>query len=429
MNIKKHSQWYMRNFTKALLPTLCIMGMTPQYALALPSYARQTGDDCGACHVGSYGPQLTPHGIRFKLEGYTDSDGNPGKVPLSGMVIGTFTHTRKALDSAPEHFSTNNNTSLQEASLFLAGKLAEHLGSFVQATYSDIDRHLVFDNMDVRYAKSLQLWGADTILGVSVNNLPTLQDPFNTLSAWGFPFTSSGLAPSPAASSLLSGGFDHQALGMTVYGLWDKSWYAEIGGYRTLPSRIQIDLSVGTRDSDRIHGLAPYGRFTYFKDLRRQSYSVGLVGFAADVEPGGIGGVTDKYRDIGVDGSYQFLGDRLHIISLAGSFLHESQTWDASNPDDPKGHLNQLDLTASYYYDRSYGISMKEFNISSSRGDSSQGSILQADWTPFGKENSWGAPWANLRLGLQYTMYNKFDGTSDQASDNDTLMAFAWTAF
>jgi hypothetical protein len=59
----------------------------------------------------------------------------------------------------------------------------------------------------------------------------------------------------------------------------------------------------------------------------------------------------------------------------------------------------------------------------------SAGYILQADWTPFCKEASWGEPWANVRLGLQYTMYNKFDGTSDQAGDNDTTYLFAWFAF
>ena len=40
-----------------------------------------------------------------------------------------------------------------------------------------------------------------------------------------------------------------------------------------------------------------------------------------------------------------------------------------------------------------------------------RGYMLQADWTPWGKESSWGQPWANLRLGLQYTGYRKFTFT------------------
>ena len=31
-------------------------------ARAIPSFAQQTGEACTACHVGAYGPQLTPLG-------------------------------------------------------------------------------------------------------------------------------------------------------------------------------------------------------------------------------------------------------------------------------------------------------------------------------------------------------------------------------
>src|SRR5580704_5005822 len=44
-------------------------------AYALPSFARQTGQRCAACHVGGNWPQLTPWGRFFKLAGYT-----PGKA-------------------------------------------------------------------------------------------------------------------------------------------------------------------------------------------------------------------------------------------------------------------------------------------------------------------------------------------------------------
>jgi hypothetical protein len=40
-------------------------------ANALPSFASQTGQPCTACHIGGYGPQLTPLGRAFKIGGYT----------------------------------------------------------------------------------------------------------------------------------------------------------------------------------------------------------------------------------------------------------------------------------------------------------------------------------------------------------------------
>ena len=61
-------------------------------AFAVPSYSRQTGEPCTSCHVGAYGPQLTPHGRAFKLGGYSD-----GKtvVPLSATAVASWTHTAK----------------------------------------------------------------------------------------------------------------------------------------------------------------------------------------------------------------------------------------------------------------------------------------------------------------------------------------------
>jgi hypothetical protein len=67
-----------------------------------------------------------------------------------------------------------------------------------------------------------------------------------------------------------------------------------------------------------------------------------------------------------------------------------------------------------------------------------RGFIYQIDWTPWGKESSWNAPWANLRVGLQYVAYKRFityDEEADIATaldkpgDRNTLSLFAWTSF
>ena len=64
------------------------------------------------------------------------------------------------------------------------------------------------------------------------------------------------------------------------------------------------------------------------------------------------------------------------------------------------------------------------------------GFIVQADWTPFGKEDSPHSPLLNLRLGLQYTGYFKFNGASNNydgfgrdASDNNAVYGFMSVAF
>lgn len=96
--------------------------------LAVPSCTRQTRQLCVACHVGSFGPELTPFGREFKCNGYTMKVGNDMEIPLSRMLVESFEHTKKAQDRAdmPSGFRTNNNGSLDRASLFLAGRLSDH---------------------------------------------------------------------------------------------------------------------------------------------------------------------------------------------------------------------------------------------------------------------------------------------------------------
>lgn len=52
--------------------TLLMDGLAlPPPAYALPAFARQTGQNCVACHAGGQFPELTPYGRMFKITGYT----------------------------------------------------------------------------------------------------------------------------------------------------------------------------------------------------------------------------------------------------------------------------------------------------------------------------------------------------------------------
>ena len=107
----------------------------------------------------------------------------------------------------------------------------------------------------------------------------------------------------------------------------------------------------------------------------------------------------------------------------------------------------------SYWYQNTYGVTLGWQNTwgpanpvlyttgtdvtnSANGKPNSNAFIIEADWVPFGKEGSWLSPWANLKLGVQYTAYTQFnggnknyDGFGRNASDNNTLYVFAWTAF
>ena len=207
-------------------------------AWAVPSFATQTGQPCSACHIGAYGPQLTPFGMAFKIGGYTQTggDGWQSYNPLSAMIIGSFTNTNSAVpaDQVTPHYNTNNNFALDQISVFLAGRLGDNTGGFSQFTYSNVSNAVNVDNIDLRpYTRVFDAGGKDLRIGFTINNAPTVQDPYNTTFAWGYPYVASRLAPTPSASPILASGFVGNSIGYTAYAWYDRSLYLEAGGYTT----------------------------------------------------------------------------------------------------------------------------------------------------------------------------------------------------
>lgn len=438
----------------SVLLTACGVMLSSQSAHAVPSFARQTGSDCAACHVGSYGPQLTPYGVKFKLGGYTDTDGKDGKVPLSAMLVSSITHTARDQAEAPTpHTNTNDNATVDEASIFLAGRLTDQIGAFIQGTYDGNERNTALDQMDIRFARATELAGHSVTYGLSLNNNPGVQDPFNTMSVWGFPYTGSALAFGTGdASTLINGGLEQHVTGLSAYAYLDNAWYAELGTYRSLPVNMQVRFGLGKEDDPgRLSNGTAYWRLAYFRDQKYQAFSAGLFGLSTAIHPDRSASAVNRYNDIGVDASYQFLGNRQHIATVNTSYTHEAQTRNqllaAGEAEKRTGDLNEFRLNASYTYDQTWGLAAGRF---STRGNSdnllyadgfSQGSpntsgyVVEANWTPWGKEDSWGAPLANVRLGLQYTLYDTFngartnyDGNGRDASDNNTLFFYVWTS-
>ena len=85
-----------RGFLALLGASLCTLwAIAP--AQAIPSFARQTGQECAACHTAF--PELTPFGRAFKLNGYTMGGGDSKIPPFSMMDQATFTNYAKKLDA------------------------------------------------------------------------------------------------------------------------------------------------------------------------------------------------------------------------------------------------------------------------------------------------------------------------------------------
>ena len=79
-----------------------------------------------------------------------------------------------------------------------------------QASFNGCDPYETFqwswDNTNIRYANTATVAGMDVIFGITANNNPTVQDPWNTTPAWAFPYAGSTTAPGPASATLIEQG-------------------------------------------------------------------------------------------------------------------------------------------------------------------------------------------------------------------------------
>ena len=422
-------------------------------ALALPSFAEQTGQPCSACHVGGYGPQLTPFGRTFKLEAYAMRAGDEFTTPVSAMAVFSYVHTAADQPPPAPHYATNDNTTLDEASLFLASGFADHYGGFIQGTYDGVGRAFAWDNLDLRAATHETIADSDVLLGIDLNNNPTIDDAWNTLPGWGFPYTDSDLMPGPDAGTMIDGGLAQSVLGLNAYAWIDSSIMAKAGFYWT-PGRNFL-RAMGT-DPDEgggvLSGAAPYFRVAYQKDYGDQNFEVGAFALFPNLYPGGdkSAGTTDRYSDVGLDASYQYIGDNSNIYQVDARYTYESQDLKASyllgDADHPHNHLSDFRIDGSYYWHNMVGGSVSLFDTTGSSDaelyaddrtltPDSTGFIFQADFTPWGDGSSPLGARFNLRAGVQYVAYTRFNGSSSNydglghnASDNNTLRIFTWFA-
>ena len=433
-------------------------------AYAVPAYARQTGQECIACHVSF--PELTPYGRYFKLTGYTI--GERQWVPLAMMAqVGITSISNNTMDdgSGASVINRNNNPLFSGASIFLAGKATDYLGAFIQYTYDNASNpanpaeHLVghsgMDNADIRLVG--KSYGVDAqeveyIYGFTLNNNPTVQDVWNSTPAFGFPFTASPVAPTPGAATLIDGGLGQQVAGYGAYIYAKKTLYAEFSFYQTADGMFSWmrhgQPSNESGGVNRLQNLNPYYRVALTHDWGPHSAMVGAYGMQAKVYADNLdpGGGTNRFTDTAFDAQYQYITIP-HVITSQWTYIHEKQNWDANFP--AGSTSNDVDILktwrgkVTYYYQRKYGATFQYFYTSGSNdpilypgnepingfsngSPNSRGQIYELDFLPI----------QNVRLMLQYTAYNRFnggntnyDGFGRKASDNNTLFLNIWVAF
>ena len=300
-------------------------------ASAVPSFTDQTGQPCQACHVGGFGPQLTPFGREFKLGGYTMRA--KAGIPVSAMAVASFNHTRADQNPPPDGFDGNDNLAFDQASLFVAGGIGHHLDGFVQMTYDGVARQWHWDNLDLRAVTTGQVFGQDVVFGLTLNNAPTVQDVWNTTPAWGFPYSGGAIAAKPGASPLIGSAFAQSTLGISAYSWIGQKLYLEAGAYSSPAagtlSWLGVDPSGTIGD---ISGLAPYGRVAWQGQLSGGTVELGAFALKAAINPGRdrTSGFTDHYADVGLDASWQKALASGNTVTAQLRYTHEASNLQAS---------------------------------------------------------------------------------------------------
>jgi len=448
-----------RSFLMALVAGASLL-LLPHAVRAVPSFARQTGLSCEACHTEF--PILTEFGRDFKLNGYTMSTTQSWMPPLAVMLQPSFTQTNQGqTGGASPHFGPNSNVALTQASFFYSGRLfgpytnllvesplqtfLNKFGTFTQVTFDGVARRWSWDNTEVRYADTGTVAGQTLTYGIFTNNNPGMEDPWNSTPVWGFPFSSSGLAPTPGASTLVEQGLAQQVVGLGAYVMIDHSVYLDIAGYHSLGAHAQETLGIDPDGYNDVSGIAPYWRAAYTGAAGNHDYEVGIFGLDADTYPGRVSTEGhDNFFDLGLDSEYQTSFDKNSVTGLF-SLIHEWNSWDASQPLGSTTHkaddLWSAKVTIDYLYNLTYGFDVSYFLVNGRRdallyADSANGSpesdgvVLELVYMPLnisGGPSFW--PKNNVKFSIQYVIYNRFDGTHFQASNNNTLYLETWIAF
>ena len=419
-------------------------------AEAVPAFATQTGQACSACHTQF--PELTPYGRWFKASGYTIGKPFYETLPVALIFQGGASWQNGPNSGPPAQGTLQAN----QITIAAAGKVNDYLGFLILNSTSNFTQYptgitgwrWAADNMDIRLTKFFRPLEHEVLVGLDLNNSPTVQDLSNATPSWGYPYTASPLLAGAPAAPILAQTLAQQAVGLTGYAYFDRLVYAEGGVYRTASGFWnwmrygQFPHEPGSVNV--LNGYDPYWRLAVNKEWGPHSLIFGTYGMQARLYPDNTEpfGATNQFTDVALDAQYQYIVHS-HIVTLQASYIWEKQKWLGSIqgtgpaiPSNVLDHLDTFNARAAYWYDRKYGASVYYFQTTGSRDvglygltnpdtgaliaarPNTNGVTFEADWNPV----------LNLRFLMQYTGFVRFNGTTRGASDNNLLYFGIWLA-
>ena len=434
----------MKRYFTSLLSLLAVVSvlLLPGTAEAVPAFARQTGQNCVACHAGGQFPELTPYGRIFKLTGYTIGERT---LPLS--MMGVLSANKVKVNDPAAGKTQDGALVFSTGSLFIAGKITDNIGGFAQITYDNYNTddpsgakpdngwfgHSHSDNVEIRYTDRFINDKSDLIVGLSLHNNPTVQDVFNSAPAWGYGVVPGSTGAGSGTMTKLEDGLGQQVAGVGAYAYWNRTVYAELSGYKT-GNGVFSFMTQGNGGQVYLKGTNPYLRLALTKEWGAHNAMIGLTHLDVRQYQADITSPTDHFRDTGIDAQYQYILDP-YTVTATVTRIHE--TIDPGSAGLLSDTVNALKAKASFVYQAKYGATLSYFDYSNTGNNST--AITPVDmqhgsrgWTP---EIFW-TPVQYVRLGLQYTAFNRVNGLSSNtdgagrnAKDDNTLFFYVWGAY
>jgi hypothetical protein len=426
-------------------------------AYALPSFARQTGQRCGACHIGGNWPQLTPWGRFFKLAGYTPGKALVSKEGFEYVPLGLLAQV--GVNWAPHPNDSQGNVLITQSGAPEAYGFTAELGTKITnfaGVFAEYGVSNTFPGwkgasgpIDIRATHFFHPGNNELLVGVDSNNDPTLQDVWNTVPSWGFPFYGAPQAPGAPGSPMIAS-LAQETGSIGAYALWNREFYVELSMYRVGNGFFRF-MNAGTSyetGAQYLKGFNPYWRAYWTKDHGPNVFMVGTFGMRSNIYPdsGTPSGGTDLFSDTGFDAQYQHLGDT-RKLTLRSSYIYEKQSWNASYPlaavDNPHDNLKTLNLNGAYTVGDGWTFSGGYF-FSNGSGESAFYNVTDTNGNQLStKPNTTGYVFEvdrtltqNVLASLQYTGFTKFqgltsniDGIGRKPSDNNTLWFSLFFAF
>ncbi len=443
-------------------------------AEALPSFSGQTGAPCSACHLGGFGPFLTPFGISFKLNGYSMRGGTGpwSRMPFNLQFYPSYTHLGKDRPTAPVGYGPNNFVTPGCASFIVAtgrtfgkdgswgvggiGKMWINLNALVVGAGTV---NLSEAPSDFKLTKQMTLGGKPLVLGFDLNNKMSQGDPWdNALYGYSFPLSFIGSNMVSGNASPV-GAIGTSNYGTSLYAFWNNSLYLQAGIYETMSSSTISTLGkVPPPSLGFINGSAPYFRMAWQQTWGNNYLEIGALYIDVPVTmiPGFANqSAQNEFRDFGVDATYHRSFGQ-NTFTLLANYLHEDQdrtaSFGAGKSSNKSDFLNQFRVTAMYDWNATYeailaysgtfgSTDAKLYPAAALTGSAlhspeTQVIIGEINWAPHGNNTGPGFPWFNYRVGLQYRYYLEFngattnyDGKGRNASDNNVLMLYTVFSF